>query len=118
LRSKATGENIELASPQAEGDIYSTQNRERAGVLFKSISINQPGVHTFSCRYLDGRSNPQIVLAVGPNMIWEFFNIAAKPVSAFFCGGLVFLIALGLSILFIAIVAFKRHQSKQVLAGE
>ena len=28
-------------------------------------------------------------------MIWEFFNIAAKPVSAFFCGGLVFLIALG-----------------------
>jgi hypothetical protein len=118
LTSKTTGEEIELASPQAEGDIYSTQNQERVGVLFKSISINQPGMHTFSCRYLGGGSNPQIVLAVGPNMIWEFFNVAAKPVSAFFCGGLVFLAALGFSILIITIVAYKRHQSKQVLAGE
>jgi len=118
LISKSTGEDIELASPQAEGDIYSTQNQERVGVLFKSISINQPGIHTFSCRYLGGRSNPQVVLAVGPNMIWEFFNLAAKPVSAFFCGGLVFLVAIGLSILIITIVAFKRYQSKQVFAGE
>jgi hypothetical protein len=118
LTSKATGEDIELASPQAEGDIYSTQNHERVGVLFKSISINQPGLHTFSCSYMGGRSNPQFVLAVGPNIIWEFFNLVAKPVSAFFCGGIVFLIALGLSILIITIVAFSRHQSKQVLAGE
>ena len=112
LTSKVTGEEIELASPQAEGDMYSTQNRERAGVLFKSISINQPGVHTFSCRYADGGSNPQIVLAVGPNIIWEFFNIAAKPVSAIVCGGFAFITALGISALIIGIVALKRQQSK------
>ena len=34
---------------------------------------------TFSpARYTDGRSDPQIVLAVGPNIIWEFFNIGSK----------------------------------------
>lgn len=112
LTSKATGEEIELASPQAEGDIYVTQNQERAGVFFKSISINKPGVHTFSCRYADGRSNPQIVLAVGPNLIWEFFNIAAKPVSAFVCGGFAFITALGISVLIVGFVALKKYQSK------
>lgn len=112
LRSKATGENIELASPQAEGDMYSTQNNERVGVLFKTISINDPGGHSFSCRYTNGREEPQIVLSVGPNIIWEFFNIAAKPVSAFVCGGLMFIPALGISILIIGLVAMKRNRSK------
>ena len=118
LRSKTTGKDIELASPHAEGDMYATQNQERVGVLLKSISINHPGVHVFSCRYSDGRSNPQIVLAVGPNIIWELFNIAAKPVAAIVCGGFVFISALGISILFIGLVAFKRHQSKNVSASQ
>ena len=118
LRSKATGEDIEIASPNIEGDIYATRNQEHVGVLIKSISINQPGVHIFSCRYMDGRSNPQIVLAVGPNIIWEFFNLAAKPVSATVCGAFVFLAAFGISILIIGLVAFKRHQSKKNLAVE
>ena len=118
LRSKATGEHIVLASPYAEGDLYSTPNQERASVLFKSVSIDQPGVHIFSCRYMDGRSNPQIVLAVGPNIIWEFFNMAAKPVSAIVCGGFVFIAALGLSGLIIGVVAIKRNQSKNILVVE
>jgi len=118
LRSKATDKNIELASPDVEGNIYATQNQERVGVLFKSISINQPGVHIFSCRYTDDRSNPEIVLAVGPNIIWELFNLAAKPVAATICGGLVFTGALGISILIVGIVAFKRNQSKKILASQ
>jgi hypothetical protein len=112
LSSKATGEDIELASPHADGYMYSTQNQERVALLFKSISINQPGVHIFSCQYTDGTSDPQIVLSVGPNIIWEFFNIAAKPVSAFVCGSFVFIAALGLSMLIMGLVAYKRHQSK------
>jgi hypothetical protein len=112
LTSKATGEDIELASPHAEGDIYVTQNRERAGVLLNSISINQPGVHIFSCRYTDGRTQPQIILAVGPNIIWEFFNLAAKPFAAFVCGSFVFIGALGISVLIIGIVAFKRRRAE------
>ena len=118
LRSKATGENIELASPNIEGDMYSTQNQDRVGVLIKSISIEKTGVHIFSCRYTDGRTHPQIVLAVGPNIIWEFFNLAAKPVSATVCGAFVFIAALGISILIIGLVAFKRHQSKNVSSSQ
>ena len=118
LISNASGEYIELATPQSEGDMYATNNRERVGVLFKSISINQPGVHTFSCRYSDDRADPQIILAVGPNIIWEFFNVAAKPVAAVVCGGFVFITALGISILIAGIVAIKRYQSKKILTGE
>jgi hypothetical protein len=115
LTSKATGQNVELASPNAEGDMYSTQNRERVGVLMKSISINQAGVYNFSCRYADGRADPQIVLAVGPNIIWEFFNIAAKPLAAAVCGSFVFLGACVISALILVIVALKRHQAKDTL---
>jgi hypothetical protein len=118
LRSKATGEDIELASPHAEGDMYTTQNQERVGVLFKSISINQPGVHIFSCQYTDGRTHPQIVLAVGPNIIWEFFNLAAKPVAAFVCGSFAFVGGLGISILIIGFVAIKRYQSNKASASQ
>ena len=118
LRSKATGEDIELASPHAEGDMYTTQYQERVGVLFKSISINQPGVHIFSCQYTDGRTHPQIVLAVGPNIIWEFFNVAAKPVAAIVCGGLVFTVGLVIAMLIAGLVAFKRYQAGKTTATD
>lgn len=118
LKSKATGNYVEFASPQAEGDMYSTQNRQRVGVIFKSISVNEPGVHIFSCRYTDGRTQPQIVLAVGPNFIWEFFNIAAKPFAAIICGGFVFVGSFGISILIMGIVAFKRYKSKKIMASQ
>jgi hypothetical protein len=118
LASKATGEDIELASNYIEGNMYATQNDERAGVLIKSISINQPGVYTFSCQYPDGREYPKSVMAVGPNIVWEFFNIAAKPVAALLCGAFTFVSACGISILIIGCVAFKRHQSKNILASQ
>lgn len=118
LRSKVTGEDVALASPNAEGEMYSTQNQERVGMLFKSISINQLGVYEFSCQYAGGRTNPQIVLAVGPNIIWELFNLAAKPVAAFVCGSFAFVGGLGISILIIGFVAIKRHQSNKVSASQ
>lgn len=111
LSSKASGEKVHLASPLAEGDIYSTDNKEHAGVLMKTISIDQPGMHEFSCRYLDGRENPQIVLAVGPNMIWEFFNLAAKPFAAVVSGFIAFFFVGVVSLCIIVLVAIKRNQS-------
>ena len=116
LTSNATGEDIPLARDYIEGNVYETQHRERVGVLIKSISIDQPGVYNFSCHYTGGRTYPRIVLAVGPNVVWEFFNIVAKPVAAIICGVLVFVCACGISMLIIGIVAFKRHQSKVTLA--
>jgi hypothetical protein len=117
LKSMATGADIALTPDYVEGNVYSTQNQEREGVLIKSIIIRKPGVYIFSCQYTDGRTYPEIVLAVGPNIVWEFFNVAAKPVAAIICGGFVFVGSLGISILIIGIVAFKRNQSKNNLAS-
>jgi hypothetical protein len=78
-----------------------------------SIVIREPGVYIFACQYTDGRTSPEIVLAVGPNIVWEFFNIAAKPVAAILCGAFFFMGACGISILIVLIVAVKRHQSNR-----
>jgi hypothetical protein len=114
LRSSETGEAVTLAPSTVEGDAYTYP--ERAGVMFKRISIDQPGVYNFSCHYTDGRTYPRIVLAVGPNILRGFFNGVAKPVAAIICGGLVFVLACGISMLIIGVVAVKRHQSKKALA--
>jgi hypothetical protein len=118
LKSKATGADIDLAYDYVEGNVFATRNDERVGVLIRSISIEKPGVYIFSCQYRDGRTQPKIVLAVGPNIIYEFFNVAAKPIAATICGGFAFVGSLGISILIISIVAYKRHQSKKILASE
>lgn len=78
-----------------------------------------PGVYAFSCWYADGRSQPEIVLAVGPNLDWEFFGIATKTVIT---------IAAGLAVLFgsggavaavvVIVIAVKRRQSKQAQSSE
>jgi hypothetical protein len=52
-------------------------------------------------------------MAVGPNIVWEFLNIALKPIAAGFVGTIVFVGACGFSVLVIALVAYKRHQSKK-----
>lgn len=117
LTSKATGADIALTPDFVEGNMYATQNQERVGVLINSIVIKNPGVYIFSCQYTDGRAYPEIVLAVGPNIVWEFFNVAAKPVAAITCGAFVFVAACGISILIVVFVAVKRHQSKQALGS-
>lgn len=114
LKSKATGADIELAPDYVEGNVYSTQNQERVGVLIKSITIKNPGTYTFSCQYSNESTNPDIVLAIGPNIVWEFFNMAAKPLAAIVCGAFVCIGSLGMSILIVGLVAFKRHRSMAV----
>ncbi len=118
LRSKASGRAIYLEPSQVEGNVYNTRNPTRAGVMYKMISIDQPGTYTFSCQYPDGSAVPRSVMAVGPNFVWEFFNIAAKPIAAGIVGTIVFMGACGFSVLVIAFVAFKRHQSKKFLASQ
>jgi len=112
LRSKVTGEAVKLEPTKVKGNIYVTQNPSRAGVMYKQISIDQPGIYTFSCQYTDGRTIPKSVMAVGPNIVWGFFNVALKPIAAMLCGTFAFVIACGISILIIVFVAFKRHQQK------
>jgi len=118
LRSKATGEAVKFEPSHVKGNIYVTQNPKRVGVMYKQISIDQPGIYTFSCQYTDGAAIPKSVMAVGPNIVWGFFNIAAKPIVAILCGTFAFVFACVISVLIIAFVAFKRHQSKNILASQ
>ena len=115
LRSISTGEAVALAPTTVEGDMYTYP--ERAGVMFRRISIDQPGVYNFSCHYTDGRTYPRIALAVGPNILREFLSGIAKPGAAVICGSLVLVLACGISMLIIGIVAYKRNQSKNALAS-
>ena len=115
LRSKSTGESVKLAPSTVQGDVYTYPGR--AGVVFKRISIDQPGVYNFSCQYPDGRSYPKNVMAVGPNLVLEFFNVALKPIAAMLFGSFAFVFAGVISVLIIAFVAIKRHRSKEGLAS-
>jgi len=118
LRSKGTGKTVKLEPTNVKGNVYITHNPNRAGVMYKQISIDQPGIYTFSCQYTDGRTIPKSVMTVGPNIVWGFFNIAAKPVAASIGGALAFMCACWLSLLIIGFVAFKRYQSKNNLAAK
>jgi hypothetical protein len=117
LTSKSTGADVGVAPDYVETNTYSTKDRERVGVLIRSITMDEPGTYAFSCRYADGRPEPEVVLAVGPNFVWEFFGIAARSGVAL-VAGLVALLSSGLVSMAIAIViAVKRHRSKQVAVG-
>ena len=117
LTSKATGADIGVVPDYVETNTYATKDRERVGVLIRSVSIDEPGTYTFSCRYADGRSQPQVVLAVGPNFMWEFLGIAARSGVAL-AAGLGALLSSGLVAMVIAIViAVKRRQSKRAAVG-
>jgi hypothetical protein len=113
LTSKASGEDIGTAPDYVKTNTYSTKDRERVGVLIQSITVKEPGVYTFSCSYADHSSQPEIVLAVGHNFMWEFFGIVAKyglPLIE----GLATLLGSGLvAIVIIIVIAIIRHKSKQ-----
>ncbi len=114
LISKATGAHIGVVPDYVKTNTYSAKDRERVGVLIQSITIDEPGTYTFSCQYAGGRSQPEVVLAVGPNFVWEFFGIAARS-GVTLAAGVVALFGSGLVATVIAIVtAVKRHRSIQV----
>jgi len=79
LTSGTSGADVPVVPDHVEGNAYSTKDRGHVGVLMSSVSIDEPGSYRFSCGYADGKSQPQVVLAIGPNLVWEFLSIAARP---------------------------------------
>jgi hypothetical protein len=108
LTSNSTGAEVETTPDYVKTNTYSTQRRERVGVLIQSITIKEPGTYTFSCSYADDNSHPEIVLAVGPNHVWEFFRIAAKCGVPFFIGLLVIFGSILIAIITAIAVTVKR----------
>jgi hypothetical protein len=110
LISKATGKEVGVTPEYIQGNTYSTKDRERVGVHILSISMTEPGTYTFSCHYPDEGTAPKVV-AIGPNIVWELFNIVARLIAAIL-GGLVVLLGLGaIAFLVFIVVAFYRSRS-------
>ncbi|MGD9147933.1 MAG: hypothetical protein PVI80_20370 [Anaerolineae bacterium] len=117
LISRATGADVGVVPDYVPTNTYSTKDRERVGVMLRSITIDEPGTYTFSCHYADGSSQPEIVLAVGPNFMWEFFGIAARTVLTAVAGAAVLIGSGAVAAVVGLAIAVKRHQSKQVAVG-
>jgi hypothetical protein len=117
LTSKADESEIVVVPDYVKTNSYSTRGRERVGVLIGSITVDKPGTYAFSCRHADGSSQPEVVVAVGPNFVWEFFSIAGRAV-----GGAVGALAVlwgsaGVAAVVVIVVAVKRHRSKRAAVG-
>ena len=117
LVSRATGADVGVVPDYIKTNAYATKDRERVGVLIRSITIDEPGTYTFSCHYADGSSQPEIVLAVGPNFLWEFFGIAARTVLTAVAGVVVLLGSGAVAAVVALAIAVKRHRSQRAAVG-
>jgi hypothetical protein len=115
LTSKTTGADVAVVPDYVKTNNYSY--RARAGVLIRSITIDEPGTYTFSCRNADGRSEPEFVLAVGPNFVWEFFGIAARIFVTVAAGLGVLLISTAVVLIVVIVISVKRNRSKKIVAA-
>ena len=110
LTSRASGDEVAVVPDDVPSNAYSTRDRARVGRLIRSITIREPGSYILSCRYADGSSAPKVVLAVGPNLVWEFFGIAARTVVTA-AAGLAVLFGSGmLAAIVTIVVAVKRRR--------
>ena len=117
LTSREAGEDIEVAPDYVSTNRYSTTDRERVGVLIGSITMKRPGTYSFACRYAHGGSGPEVVVAVGPNLVWELFGVAVRILVAA-AAGIAGLIGSGALAAVILIVAFARRcRGRGVVVG-
>jgi hypothetical protein len=115
LTSNATGEELPVVPDYVETNGYSVGRGSRVGVLAMSITINEPGTYTFSCRYPDDRPEPRVVLAVGHNIVWELFGIAARPLGSIVVSVAVVFSSAVAAIIIAIVVAVSTHPSKKRL---
>ena len=115
LTSKKSGTKVNAVPDFVVSNGYHTKDQERIGVLIMSITIPDPGIYNFSCQYSDGQNQPDIVVAVGPNFVWEFFNISAEMGRSICSGIVVIFFAVLVSIIVAVIITIMRNQSKKRL---
>jgi hypothetical protein len=78
LISKSTGAKIVAGPDYVETNRYWSKEQGSLGVLIMSATVDQPDSYTFACNYQDGSTEPEIVVALGPNYFWEFLRVAGK----------------------------------------
>jgi len=115
LTSKKSGTKVSAVPDFVESNVYHTKDQERIGVLIMSITIPDPGIYNLFCQYSDGKNQPDIVVAVGPNFVWEFFRISAELGRSICSGIAVIFFAVLVSIIVAVIITIKRDQSRKRL---
>jgi hypothetical protein len=78
LASASTGEVIRAVPDYVETNRYWSEGQGGLGVLIMSVTVDRPGTYTFGCDYRDGRTEPEIVVALGPNYVWQFLHLTAQ----------------------------------------
>ena len=113
LISTTTGKDIPLVPDYVPTNRYETKG-DRVGVLIYSTTVNDPGRHTLSCDYPEGRRGPKLMLAIGPNYFFEFlrvvWNLSGSVLGGvgIFCGSVVISLAIA------AVATFRRTKGGQV----
>ena len=112
LTSRATGADVAVVPDYVPTNTYSTKDQERVGVLIRSLTIPKPGTYDLACQHLDSNTGPEIVLAVGPNFVWEFFGIAARSGVTLAAGGVALFGSALVATVIAIVVAVNRHRSQ------
>jgi hypothetical protein len=117
LASTATGAEVAVIPDYVPTNTYSTRDRERVGVLIRSVTIPKPGTYNLACHYPGGESEPEIVLAVGPNFVWEFLGIATRTLGTAVAGLAVLLGSGLLAVMVVIVVAVRRRRPREDAAS-
>jgi hypothetical protein len=87
LTSKSTGTQIQAVPDFVESNRYWSKDKFGYGVLIMSITVDAPGAYTFSCQRQEHDEIEEIVVALGPNYVWEFLRVAGA-IGLPFLGGI------------------------------
>lgn len=74
LSEATSGREIPLVSDYVPTNRHETDGGQ-VGVMIYSTTIQDPGIHTLSCDYTDGKMGPKFGLIVGPNHVFEFLRL-------------------------------------------
>jgi len=113
LISKKTEEVIKAVPDYVKTNRYRLSDQS-TGVLIMSITVDEPGIYTFSCNSRNELNGEKIQVALGPNYFWEFLRVAWKMAGSLFGGVSILCGSLLLTFLFlITAVLIKLLQQKK-----
>ena len=71
---KKTKEVIKAVPDYVKTNRYRLSDQS-IGVLIMSITVDEPGIYTFSCDKRNGQIDQETLVALGPNYFWEFLHL-------------------------------------------
>lgn len=113
IMSQDDGKEIPIESYSTVTSTYSIGMDNYEGALINRFTIQEPGTYRIDCQYQDGTTEPEIVLAIGQNVVWDILGVVGRA-GATLLGSLAVLCGSTLIAVILAIIiAAKRSPSKQ-----